>query len=179
MKSEASFSDCGFYRWSLKRTICLGAKTIIFIGLNPSKADAFQDDATLKRILDFCKSWGYGIVVVINLFALISSAPSLLSKSADPIGELNDNQLIFYVKKWSEDPHLDLWFGWGAKGGWKRRDLAVIGLLKTYLTKRAEHFPDAPGPMALGLTSGGYPLHPLYIPRKEALKPFDWQGYLL
>ncbi|HJM80481.1 MAG TPA: DUF1643 domain-containing protein, partial [Prochlorococcaceae cyanobacterium Fu_MAG_72] len=66
--SEASFSPCGHYRWWLKRRLGKSSRTLLFVGLNPSKASALDDDPTLRRILGFCRSWGYGRLLVVNLF---------------------------------------------------------------------------------------------------------------
>ena len=47
--SEASFSKCGFYRWSLKRKFSNDKSTIIFIGLNPSKANNINNDMNKRN----------------------------------------------------------------------------------------------------------------------------------
>ena len=78
MNSNAVFSLCRKYRYRLNRRISQSRKEIIFIGLNPSTADEKDNDSTLRRLLDFSDSWGYGSLVVINLFARISNSPKIL-----------------------------------------------------------------------------------------------------
>ena len=42
---------------------------ILFIGLNPSTADETKNDPTIRRCINFAKDWGYGGVMIANLFA--------------------------------------------------------------------------------------------------------------
>ncbi len=172
LNSEASFSSCGLYRWYLKRTLSSKSRTIVFIGLNPSKASSLKDDATLNRLLGFSRRWGYGIIVVVNLFARISHSPDILKRCSDPVGEENDHELSVHASIWSQNPLCDLWLGWGAGGSYQERDFEVICLLRRYWIERMRNFPKALGPMALGLTQKGNPLHPLYMPSSKDLKPF-------
>ncbi|WP_063406285.1 MULTISPECIES: DUF1643 domain-containing protein [Prochlorococcus] len=172
--SEAAFSSCGHYRWWLKRSLGQCERTLLFIGLNPSTATASEDDPTLRRLLGFCCSWGYGHLLVVNLFARISQSTVLLKQCADPIGDENDDQLLTRARQWSENPNWDLWFGWGCGGTLRRRDLAFKALLERHRQNRIRNFPAARGPLSLGLTREGHPCHPLYMPCKEVLRPFNW-----
>ena len=58
-----------------------GEKTLVFIGLNPSKANSTRNDKTLTRIINFSLRWNYKNIYIINLFGLISQSPNQLSKS--------------------------------------------------------------------------------------------------
>lgn len=58
----ATFSECGRYRQALTRDWTPeGAmpKTVLFVGMNPSVADAFASDPTCHRELMFARDWGY------------------------------------------------------------------------------------------------------------------------
>ncbi len=171
--TDASFSECGNYRWWLKRRISKEDNILFFIGLNPSKANEYSDDPTLRRMLRFCKCWGYGTLLVMNLFARISSSPKILHHCLDPIGNDNDQHLLNRITYWSENSKCDLWLGWGAGGSWKDRNLEVIYWLKKAWSNRSNDFPSANGPMSVGVTRLGHPRHPLYTPAKEVLKPFS------
>ena len=46
IKKSAEISPDGMYRYSLERTWDEGKPTVLFICLNPSTADAVEDDAT-------------------------------------------------------------------------------------------------------------------------------------
>ena len=90
VNSNALFSDCKKYRWTLNRQISSSCRQLIFIGLNPSFGDAVNNDPTLKRITGFCNSWGYGSLTVINLFGIITKTAKNLSSYDDPVGYKND-----------------------------------------------------------------------------------------
>ena len=58
----------GNYRYLLWREWNSSSKTISFIMLNPSRADASFNDPTITRCINFAKFWGYGRLEVVNLF---------------------------------------------------------------------------------------------------------------
>ena len=89
----AVFSPCGRYRWWLGRIWQPRGPRLLFVGLNPSRADAQRDDPTLRRLQTFARDWGYGGLEVVNLFARISASPAVLRRSADPVGPENDRWL--------------------------------------------------------------------------------------
>ena len=103
MKSSAQFSTCKNYRWRLTRHINYSKKELIFIGLNPSLANKDKNDPTLQRLLGFSECWGYGSLVVINLFAIISKSPKDLSFCEDPVGKKNDFVLNKWINYWSKN----------------------------------------------------------------------------
>ena len=172
MNSNAVFSFSRKYRYRLNRRINQSRKEIIFIGLNPSTADEEDNDSTLIRVLNFSNSWGYGSLVVINLFARISPSPSILKSSSNPIGPFNNFELKTNIKNWSENEFCDLWLGWGVNGSFMNRDRNILKEIKKYSKKKMQHFPKAQMPLALGLTKGGYPRHPLYMPNSSYLRTF-------
>lgn len=68
MIREADFSPCRTYRYSLYREWGTGG-LCTFVLLNPSTADAVNDDPTNRRCINFAKQWGFGAVCHVNLFA--------------------------------------------------------------------------------------------------------------
>ena len=130
---SSDFSDCGFYRWSLQREISFQKKKIIFVGLNPSNANDFRNDQTLRKLLGFCNSWDYGHLVVVNLFARISSSPSKLKDCQDPIGIRNNCELNNRFGVWANNEDWDIWLGWGTKGTFHARNKEVLRVLNDYL----------------------------------------------
>ena len=171
--SNASFSECGFFRWNLQRTLSNRKNKIIFVGLNPSKASKDCADPTLKRLMSFSKRFGYGSLIVVNLFARVGSSPSILRKCSDPVGKNNDRELFKYASEWSRNPLNDLWLGWGNKGVWHNRNVDVMRFLKKHSINRLNQYPHALGPLALGVTRKGHPRHPLYASYREVLRPFN------
>ncbi len=167
------FSRCGSYRWILKRELISGEKTVIFIGLNPSKANSVNNDNTLKRIINFCSRWNYKNVYVINLFGLISKSPYQLSKSKDPVGENNDLITLKALEFWVKNLNCDLWLGWGDKGKLFSRDNRVINLIRNFSKLDSNENNYSRRILSLGLTQKGNPRHPLYMPNESFLKPFE------
>lgn len=71
MKNGAELSPCGTYRYTLTRQFRPNAPApMVFVMLNPSTADASQDDPTIRRCLGFADREGYGAILVVNLYAL-------------------------------------------------------------------------------------------------------------
>jgi hypothetical protein len=75
------FSPCKKYRLQLWRLWDDQLPIIMFLMLNPSSADAHNDDPTIRRCVNFTKNWGYGGFYIGNLYPLISSKPKLLLES--------------------------------------------------------------------------------------------------
>ncbi len=171
--SEASFSSCGHYRWELQRVVSRPAqdhpcRVLVFVGLNPSRADANRDDPTLRRLQAFARAWGHHQLVVLNLFARISPAPVVLRRCEDPVGDANDRLLISWFQRWAAHRYWDLWLGWGAAGRLHHRDQQVVQMLKHALSQRHA----GPAPVTLGTTRSGQPRHPLYVPSESSPTPW-------
>jgi hypothetical protein len=60
MEKGADISADGVYRYSLWRIREPTQPLVMFLGLNPSTADATTDDHTIRRCLRFSSDWGYG-----------------------------------------------------------------------------------------------------------------------
>ena len=167
------FSECGSYRWILKRELISGKKTVVFIGLNPSIANSCHNDRTLIRIINFCSRWNYKNIYVINLFGLISKSPSQLSMSLNPVGEKNDLIISKVLGFWRKNINCDLWLGWGDKGKLYRRDLEVLKLIKRLSNLKSNDNNHSKRVLTLGVSKKGNPRHPLYMPNQSLLMPFD------
>jgi hypothetical protein len=62
------------YRWTLKRAWGPGP-CIMWCGLNPSRANALRDDPTMLREIGFSYRWGFGSLIKVNIFPLITPSP--------------------------------------------------------------------------------------------------------
>lgn len=89
MEKSATVSGCGKYRYRLERIWDKSKPKVLFIMLNPSTADAMNDDATIRRCVNYAKEWGYGGVLVGNLFAYRATKPKELLTAENPIGDEN------------------------------------------------------------------------------------------
>ena len=143
----------GNYRYLLWREWNNYNKTVSFIMLNPSRADAQTNDPTITRCINFAKLWGYGRLEVVNLFAYRTPHPSLLKQAAEAIGRDNDRYILESVEK-SDRVIL----AWGNHGLWRKQDLYTLDLLKKYTNL-----------YSLGITKQGCPRHPLYL--RSTIKP--------
>ena len=146
----AEFSPCRRYRYTLWREWICGSGYAQFICLNPSTATDTEDDPTVRRCINFSKSWGYAGFCMTNLFAYRSTQPDYMKAADDPIGNENDLHLINVAR----DAAVIV-AAWGTHGSFMNRDVHVINLIKNL------HY--------LRLTQGGHPQHPLYLP--STLKP--------
>ena len=166
------FSKCKSYRWILKRDLLIGKRTVVFIGLNPSKANSYYNDRTLTRIINFCSRWNYKDIYIINLFGLISKSPVHISKSKDPVGKNNDLITLKVLEFWRENNHCDLWLGWGDQGQLNSRDRVVLKLIKNFSNLKSKKNNHSKRVLSLGLSNKGNPRHPLYMPNESFLRPF-------
>lgn len=64
MRRDAIISVCGKFRYVLEREWALHGKTLTWCMLNPSTADALDDDPTIRKCIGFSKRWGFGSLVV-------------------------------------------------------------------------------------------------------------------
>ena len=154
MNKGAEFSPCRRYRYSLLRTWQPAGGFAMFVGLNPSTADETVDDPTIARCVAFSKAWGFGGLLMTNLFAYRATQPADMKAQADPVGPENDAYLVRLA-----DQAQVVVAAWGTYGAFLGRDQQVRGLLGRKL-----HY--------LRLTKDGHPGHPLYLPGN--LRPVEW-----
>jgi hypothetical protein len=157
------------YRYKLTRRVNTGNDKIAWIMLNPSKADALLDDATIRRVCRFSRSWGFSLVEVYNLFAFRATNPANLWKVPDPIGPVN----MEYLKAIPRDVRIVA--AWGNVGASSAKR---FGCYETWKTQVAEvkKLLTARGCVCLGLTRDGHPKHPLRLSAFTRCIDFLW-GY--
>lgn len=160
MAMAALLSEDGLYRYWLARVWDLDLPPLIFIGLNPSTADALQDDPTIRRCVGFARDNGFGSTVMVNLFAFRATEPKVMKLAADPIGPANDDWLVAAFKRAQESGGKVI-AAWGAHGQYKDRDYHVADLAER----------GGVNLWCLGKTQAGDPRHPLYIKADTAFEP--------
>jgi hypothetical protein len=152
LESTAVFSLCKLYRYVLTRTWHLDRPTVVFCMLNPSTADAEQPDPTITRCLNFADTWGYGRLVVVNIFALRSTDPEGLRRATDPVGPENDRHLF---EQTAGNVTICAWGATCSK--WKSPRIMERPAVATRAMQGALLH-------SLRLTKDGHPCHPLYLP---------------
>lgn len=157
---SAIISTDGLYRYRLDRHITSitrdHAYRCVFIMLNPSTADATNDDPTIRRCIGFADEWKFADMTVVNLFAYRATSPKDMKNALDPIGPENNQHIITACREASL-----IVAAWGAHGSFKGRDRDVLAMLND-----SQHL-DV---FCLEKTKQGMPKHPLYI--KKTAVPF-------
>lgn len=154
--SAAVLSDCETYRYALWRDtgVIGGVGTVLFVGLNPSTADATLDDPTIRRCVGFVRDWGYARLAMGNLYAYRSTSPAQLGRVDDPIGPENDD----WLERLASEASLTI-AAWGAAAfaTAEREGAALVHLGAT---------------SCLALTKHNRPQHPLYVPKAANPLPY-------
>jgi hypothetical protein len=163
--SGAIFSTCEKYRYVLWRRWG-DAPPLAFIGLNPSTADASQDDPTIRRCIGFAKRFQAGGLVMLNLFAFRATDPSALVLFANPdhpeagVGPNHDEM----IRPWMGLCNKAI-AAWGASVPHRSARPTVLSAMAV----------DTIGGLwCLGQTKDGSPRHPLYL--KKDATPSVWCG---
>lgn len=158
-EDTAVLSADGVYRYLLTRTWGDGPRAV-WIMLNPSTADAFTDDKTIRRVIGFSKREGCGSIAVVNLYALRATDPKELYMHRDPVGPVNAR----FIRDQVAGGGLVI-AAWGNHGGrWRRGDYVTAWLTKAMGVEL----------QCLGSTRADHPAHPLYLSKDTPLQP--WPG---
>ncbi len=155
--SEAVYSPCEKYRYSLTRTWDAEGQRLLYIMLNPSKATELANDPTVERCERRARALGYGSFRVCNLFGLRETDPTRLKRARRPIGPDNPDQLA-QALDWADA----VLCAWGVHGAHRDQASAVLPILQASGTPL----------LALGITKDGHPRHPLYV--GYAVQPAPW-----
>jgi hypothetical protein len=157
--NKGAILDAPDYRYLLWRSWSLppkmeDAKICMFMMLNPSTADACEDDPTIRRCINFAKNtFECDALVVANLFAVRATDPRVLLTHPHPVGPLNDDYIEAAV-----DISSVVVCAWGTKGdikhwgGERRGSEWALKLMRIH-----------PRTVCLGRTKHGHPKHPLYL----------------
>lgn len=154
--AAAVFDQGRGYRYLLTRIWDPTRQPLVCVMLNPSTADAFVEDPTIRRCVSFAQREGAGGLVVVNLFALRSTDPRVLRHHPDPVGRYNDA----FIRQATQAGRVVA--AWGAAGTEHGRGAAVAETLAARGVALS----------CLGTTSTGQPRHPLYVPGSAVLEPF-------
>lgn len=157
--SQVVYSDCESYRYSLTREWDTGARRVMFVMLNPSKADEIANDPTVERCERRARALGFGAFRVTNIFAWRDTDPCAMRAAVAPVGPANDDMLRDGAL-WADQ----IIAAWGAHGAHRDRGRKALALLRSCGVPLFH----------LGLTKEGHPRHPLYI--AYAQKPLRWHA---
>jgi hypothetical protein len=159
---SAVISPCGLYRYRLERHGLSGAGAVAWIMVNPSTADATQNDATIRKVIGFTERFGGGWAVVGNKFAFRATDVRELRAAKDPRGPENDAHLAAIM---AESPIVIAAWGPLSKlpDHLRRRWRTVCAIADRVGAKL----------MCLGTAKDGQPLHPLMLGYETPL--IEWR----
>jgi hypothetical protein len=170
VQGTASFSPCERYRYTLTRTWpdslgVHGSEPLLpFVMLNPSVADAMQDDRTIARCQGFARREGYGGIMVLNLYAFRATYPKDLWVIEDPVGPDND-RVLDTTLQFAVTDGTPVVCAWGSN--------AKADRVRSFMEMAARYgHPERPLLYALGVTKAGAPRHPLYLRGDAPLVPW-------
>ena len=151
----ADLSEDGVYCYWLSRRLAMGERTVLFVGLNPSTADARQDDPTIRRCVGFARRWGFDWLYMGNLNAFRSTDPKKLPVDGlEAVGPRNQEALTWMCQRAEV-----VVAAWGAN------------TLNDYARTLGQRILAFPQTRCLGSNTDGTPKHPLYLRKTTELQP--------
>lgn len=161
VRRTARVSDDGVYRYHLGRYWSGGDGILLFVALNPSRADGLVDDPTIRRCMRFAADGGFAGLEVVNLYAFRATDPRELAARGYPVGPENDIAIAGAVVHARE-----ICVAWGVVPAAEARVQQVMPVLR---------WRDRT-PQCLRITRSGWPGHPLYLPASCRLHNFTPQA---
>lgn len=153
--SGAAFSHCRRWRYLLWRRWDADQPLANFLMLNPSTADELQLDPSCTRARNYAERWGFGGVVITNIFAWRATDPEEMKRTRDPVGRGNDAAIVRAARE--AKLVVCAWGNHGAHGARAERVLRILQGVELHV---------------LRVNGGGHPAHPLYLP--GTLRPQRW-----
>src|SRR2546428_7602321 len=147
--SGAVFSACRRWRYLLWRRWDAARPVANFLMLNPSTADEVKLDPSCTRARRYAERWGFGAVVITNIFGWRATDPEEMKPARDPVGRGSDRAILRAARE-----SALVVCAWGNHGAHLGRSLAVRRLLEN----------EGIAPRVLRMNCSGEPAHPLYLP---------------
>jgi hypothetical protein len=154
-------SACGQYRYTLGRVWEPRRPLLTFVMLNPSIADARDDDPTIRKCRGFAERLGFGGIHVVNLYAFRATKPPAMwaarTAGTDIVGPENDDVLRAAFSRG------DAIAAWGANAAKDPLRVQFVSALARAAGSRLQ---------ALSVTKSGAPGHPLMLGYSSTLRPW-------
>lgn len=177
MRCYCTMSEDRVHRFSLMRVWDTSLPCLVWIMLNPSKADASVDDPTIRKCIGFARSWGYGSILVYNLWPFRATSPmdlavwlqhgaddeamaenlTVIRESAVGTARASDTP----SSKW---PRVVL--AWG-------NSVFVYHAIKTQASKVVQCLRPSVEVVCLGTTQNGQPRHPLMLAYNTPVQKYE------
>lgn len=161
----AEFSDDEVYRYTLTRQWSDGP-CVAFLMFNPSTATATTEDPTIRKCIGFARRWGYGKLVVLNLYAIRSTDPKAVKRmELSAVGPLNDFWIVKTINNVRE-----IIYAWGCAQHAPDIENRMLEVTKYIRTVTGDQFPIN----CLGYRQDGHPRHPLMLKYDTPRERFIW-----
>lgn len=158
LENDAVISDCGKYRYLLRRTWDHAKPRALLIMLNPSTADAKKDDATIRSCVRLLSGLRYGSMEVVNVFAWRATKPTDLPCFTEAVGPKNPDAIDAAISR------CDVVIcAWGANSMAMEYGRQIISTVRA----------SRPTVYCFGKTKFGFPKHPLYLKSGTPLETFN------
>lgn len=162
MECAAIFSDDDIHRLFLSWVWDRARPMLVAFMLNPSTATHEVLDPTIAGLVKRARAWGYGGVIVINLFAIRATDPRDMLKAADPIGADND-AVIEQTLRDALDAGSVVIAAWGKHGNHRNRAAQALDIARRVGVQLH----------SLQINGDGTPKHPLYV--RHDIRPTLWE----
>ena len=169
MVMSAVFSGEGDrYRDELRRVWDEAKPLLVVCMLNPSRASHLINDPTVLALIHFSKLWGYGGLLIVNLYSWRSPSPAEMMAVDERVGAGN-GQALENAMAYAAENGGRLLAAWGNDGNFEGR--------ADWLVSRATRVHGLEL-VCLGKTRSGAPKHPMArghhrIPRDQ--QPVVWR----
>lgn len=155
---RAVYDDAKSFRYRLSIVWDATKPKINFLMLNPSTATERENDPTVEGCERRAREWGFGGLIVTNLFAIRATDPREMLKYLAPDGPANDHFILEAAREAAA-----VVAAWGNHGGNQNRSTRVRDMLREHGIKMD----------CLFINKSGEPKHPLYVAR--SIKPTPWE----
>ena len=149
MLKFAEFSKDKKHRYYLSRKWSENEQ-VLYVLLNPSKANNIKNDHTINRLITISKNLGYGGFEVVNLYTIINPKRNKLYEKKRKFSEKNKKLIAKLVAR-----HKTIIYGWGAT---ENEPNWLSNIVKS--------------PLCFNINKNGTPKHPLYLKKESTLKKF-------
>lgn len=153
----AVISTCGRYRYRLERVMnrdprvtIAKPRTVLWVMLNPSTADADTDDPTIRKCRGFSTRWGFQRMLVGNLFAYRETMPERLWRAREALEDIIGPETNARLAVMAAEADQVI-YAWGNQAEWwpERADEVARTIRRIN-----------PEVYILGYTASGQPMHP-------------------
>ena len=153
----AVFSNDRSRRYALWRVWDRSKGYVLFIGLNPSIANETISDPTVTRCRKFAERWGYGGVLMGNLYSKVSTDPSGVDFNE------RDDLNTQYLSSMHNLSGLTV-VCWGSNADLNVATETVYYLKKCHMTFKSFY--------CFAINKNGSPKHPLYLRSDAVVIPY-------